>query len=293
MIRTLGFDASEAEAQAVWAANATKWPAIGPPWRPSRGDLALYRRFAAASLPGRTLVLGATPELRDLLAEHASTMPPPVVADRSVPMLEAMTLLARTARAEHERWHVGDWCDEALGCAAFDLVLADLVWWTLPVARQDTLRDRVASLLVPGGLFVSRFRFRAPGRTADDPQSVMAHYLGRLGAGCSDEQALRDAMLSHLYDVTVEVAGRRMNREKTQALIASRRDAETDAARRRFLDVTLTRLIGANWTSQTRDEVLPGLLERFELVAEAWAGDYDAAMYPVIALRRPRLADPA
>lgn len=286
MNRTLGFDASAGEAQAVWAANAAKWPHIGPPWRPSPGDIGLYRRFAAAMLPGRTLVLGATPELRDMLARHASAMPHPVIVDRSLPMLNAMTALAQLAHPGRERWHVADWCDEAIGRAEFDLVLADMVWWTLPVTGQAALRDRVASLLVPGGLFVSRFRFRDPRRTGDDPQAVIAHYLGRLAAGQGDEQALRDAMLSHLYDVTVDVEGRRMNRERTRALIVSRRDTETDETRRRFLDVTLARLIGANWTSQTRDEVLPALLERFELADEAFAADYDAAAYPVIALRR-------
>jgi SAM-dependent methyltransferase len=288
--RRLGFDASAEEANAIWAANAAKWPDIGPPWRPSPGDIALYRRLAAEKLPGRTLILGATPELRDLLAQQSSTMPHPVVVDRSLPMLDAMTRLATTAHPSRERWHVADWCTGTLDCADFDLVLADLVWWTLPVAEQTVLRDRIAALLAPDGRFVSRIRCRDPRRAADDPQAVITRYLEHLTAGRRDEQALRGAMLSYLYDITADVAGRRMNRERTYALIASRRDAETDETRRGFLDVTLTRLIGANWTSQTRDEILPVLFERFELVAEATAADYDAAAYPIIALRK-RLAD--
>lgn len=286
MPRTLGFDASAAEIKTIWEANAAKWPNIGPPWRPSPGDVALYRRFAAEKLPGRTLVLGATPELRDLLAEQATAMPHPVVVDRSPAMLRAMTALAKTARPTHERWHIADWCDDAAIPGGYDLVLADMVWWTVSVPRQTALRDRVAALLAPDGLFVSRFRFRDPRRIADDPRTVIARYLERLAADDIDEQALRDAMLSHLYDITVDVAGQRMDRERTRAIIAQRHDAETNALNRRFLAATLTRLIGADWTSQTRDEVMPVLLERFSLAAEDRASDYDAGQYPVIALRK-------
>ena len=283
---TLGFDASPAELKSIWEANAAKWPDIGPPWRPSPEDVTLYRRLSASKLPGRTLILGATPELRDLLAEHAATMPHPVVVDCSPAMLIAMTSLAKMAHPDRERWHIADWCDDESGCESYDLVLADMVWWTVSVAKQVALRDRIATLLAPDGLFVSRFRFRDPKRVDEDPQAVIASYLRRLDGDCTNEQSLRDAMLSHLYDVTVDVAGQRMNRERILALIASRSQSERRAEHRRFLDVTRTRLIGANWTSQTRNEVLPALLERFSVAAEATASDYDAGQYPVIALRK-------
>jgi SAM-dependent methyltransferase len=283
---TLGFDASPADVRAIWEANAAKWPNIGPPWRPSPGDVDLYRRFSGSKLPGRTLLLGATPELRDLLAEHATTMPHPVIVDQSPRMLVAMASLAKLARPDRERWHIADWCEDEANCASCDLVLADMVWWTMSTARQSALRDRIATMLAPGGLFVSRFRFRDPRRVEDDPQAVITSYLRRFDADRANEQALRDAMLSHLYDITVDVEGQRMNRERTRALIASRSETEPDAELRRFLDVAATRLIGANWTSQTREEVLPVLLERFSVVAEATASDYDAGQYPIIALRK-------
>lgn len=286
MTSALGFAATDAQTQAIWEANALKWPQIGPPWRPSPGDIALYRRFAGDHLAGRTLILGATPELRDLLAEHGSAAERPVVVDQSSSMLTAMTSLLRTARRERESWRVTDWCSVDLPQASFDLVLADMIWWTLPVDRQGALRDRIAELLAPQGRFVSRFRWRDHGLHGTDPADVIDSHLARLGRSGGDEQALRDAMLSRLYDVTVDVAGKRMSRARTHAVLAARRDAEDDEARRAFLDITLTRLIGADWTSQTREEIMPALLERFDVVAETCADDYASAHYPVIALRK-------
>jgi SAM-dependent methyltransferase len=288
--RTDGFDGSPADAEAIWATNAAKWPHIGPPWRPSMGDIAHYRRLAAPALPGRALVLGATPELRDLLAEHAGRMPRPVVVDRSLPMLQAMTSLMHRARAGQECWRLADWRSLELEPASFDLVLADMVWWTVSVADQAALRDRIARLLVPDGIFVSRFRFRDPALAGRNPGAVFDRYLAQLDAASDREQQVRDAMLSELYDVTVDAARRRMDRERARACIAARRDVATDARHRSFLEVTLTRLIGADWTSQTRDEILPGLLERFAPIAEAHASDYDAGRYPVIALRKTSAA---
>jgi len=280
----LGFDQTEASAQAIWRENTGKWPLIGPPWRPSPGDIAIYRRLVGSRLPGRALLLGATPELRDLLASHAGAMPKPVVVDMSRPMLEAMTALTRVARPEDEAWLVSNWGEADLPEQAFDVILADMIWWTVSVPMQAALRDRIVQLLAPGGMLISRFRFRSARREQDDPYKVTADYLERLDAGVEDEQRLRDAWLSHLYDITADAGGRRMNRGRVRALIESMRDRARDQARRAFFDTSLSRLIGADWTSQTRDEIVGPLLQRFALLDEGHANDYEASAYPILAL---------
>lgn len=279
----LGFDQARTSAQAIWNENARKWPLIGPPWRPSPGDIAVYRGLVGDRLPGRALLLGATPELRDLLAEHAGTMPKPCIVDMSRSMLMAMSELTRRARPEDEAWLVCDWCEAQVPEHAFDVVLADLIWWTVPVHTQAVLRDRIARLLAPGAIFVARFRCRAAERAHDDPQSVTARFLARLDAG-EDEQRVRDAWLSHLYDITADGARRRMDRARTRALIEAMRDGTQDSAKRAFFDRSLSRLIAADWTTQTRDEIVEALRERFTLVDEACADDYAASSYPILAL---------
>jgi SAM-dependent methyltransferase len=289
----LGFDQSKASAHEIWRENAGKWPFIGPPWRPSPGDVAIYRRFARPRLPGRTLLLGSTPELRDLLAEYAGAMPKPLIVDMSLPMLQSTSALACRAQPAHEEWLVADWCEADLPEHAFDVVLADMVWWTVSVPTQAALRRRIDRLLAPGGIFVSRFRCREPARAGDDPRAITAGFLARLGTGVEDEQRLRDAWLSHLYDITADVAGRRMNRKRARALIEAMRDDARDPGQRAFFETSLSRLIGADWTAQTREEILGPLLESFVLLDEACADDYEASAYPIIALASKARVSPA
>jgi hypothetical protein len=45
-------------------------------------------------------------------------------------------------------------------------------------------------------------------------------------------------------------------------------------------------LVGPDWTSQSREELLEVVCARFDVVAEGRADDYDSSGYPVIALRR-------
>lgn len=155
----LGFQQPRQSAHEIWTENARKWPFIGPPWRPSPGDIAVYRRLIGARLPGRSLLLGATPELRDLLAEHAGTMPKPLIVDMSRVMLEAMSELTRRARPENEAWLVCDWCEANLPERAFDVILADMIWWTVSVPAQAVLRDSIFRRLAPGGSSCRAFAF--------------------------------------------------------------------------------------------------------------------------------------
>lgn len=130
---------------------------------------------------------------------------------------------------------------------------------------------------------MSRFRFFDSDRAGNDPHEVTARFLARLDARTEDEQRIRDAWLSHLYDITADGAGRRLSRARTRALIESMRDRAPDPVQRAFFDASLSRLIGADWTAQTREEIVAGLLERFTLLDEAYADDYEASAYPILA----------
>jgi len=46
------------------------------------------------------------------------------------------------------------------------------------------------------------------------------------------------------------------------------------------------RTLGADWTSQTREELLQLVGEKFSLVAESRATDYDSEWYPVLAFTK-------
>jgi hypothetical protein len=277
-----GFEVTPAETLAIWEADAERWPSAGSPWRPSAGDVAVYRRLAGPKLSGRVLVLGVTPELRDAVADAGGR---PVVFDVSAGMYAAATRLLRRADPARETWIQGDWCEPSVPDGEFDLVLGDMIWWGLSVGRQHTLRDRIHAALQPAGLFVGRFRFTDVTRADQSAVAMIDAYLKQLDGAPDEERTLRGAMVTWLYDHTADGELNRLDREKAGALVLSLAARPEFSEHRQFLQGLAERLPGPNWTSQTREELLAVVYTRFHVVGEGRAEDYDSGDYPVIALQ--------
>jgi len=70
---------------------AKKWRKTLPPARPSRGELRVYNQIVKSLSPQikTALILGATPELRDLLARQKIKIS---LVDFNINMIKAMSL---------------------------------------------------------------------------------------------------------------------------------------------------------------------------------------------------------
>jgi hypothetical protein len=279
----LGFIATRAEALAIWERNAKKWPSATPPWRPSPGDVAVYRRFATAKAGGRVLVLGTTPELRDLMADLGAT---PLLVDMSRAMYAATSSLVRRADPSKESWIEADWCEADLPPSSFDLVVGDMIWWGNSVATQRRLCEAIHFTLKPDGVLIGRIRFAVPARRHEDPIPVVRSCLARLDNPDEDPVAIEGELLSFVYDHTADHEHRRLDVERARSLLlelASRPEFSRHAA---YLSGAASRLLGADWTCQSRDDLLGILCERFEVVEEAGAEDYESSNYPIFVLRK-------
>ena len=128
----LGVVVTKAEALEIWARGARKWPSTTSPWRPSPGDIAIYRRLLSEKAAGgRVVILGTTPELRDLLAELGAA---PLLVDMSPDMYRTTSSLLCKADPSQETWIEADWCEARLPENSFDLVIGDMIWWGVSVA---------------------------------------------------------------------------------------------------------------------------------------------------------------
>jgi hypothetical protein len=275
----LGYRGGDEEAAAAWCAAATRWAAVAR--RPTEGDIAIYRGLAGPGLGGRVLILGVTPELRDLVAEAGGQ---PVLLDSSAAMHAATTALLRCADPSRETWIEGDWRTHPWP-EPFDLVLGDMVWWALPVSGQRRLRDAIRTALTPKGRFVGRVGYSEPGRATEDPLAATAAHLSRLGEAGADPDQITTELLYWLYDHTADHAGRRLDRERTRALLIALAGSGRFSPWASVLRNASDRLIGADWTAQPRAELLDLLGEAFALIAEVRAADYASAQHPVLALR--------
>lgn len=148
-----------------WTELAGKWMYYIPPGRPSRGDIDCFREiiksFFGNSKNLNALVLGATPEFRDLLSELGATVS---LIDKNPYMVSAMNFLR--VYQNPEAVIIDDWF-EALPkhTRKYDLILSDFTQGNIPYAKQKTFYKLIAGALMPGGLFIDRvLTYRDPNR---------------------------------------------------------------------------------------------------------------------------------
>jgi SAM-dependent methyltransferase len=275
-----GYEGTPAETLAIWEADAERWPSASSPWRPSAGDIAVYRRLAGSRSSGDVLVLGVTPELRDLVAEAGGKA---TVVDMSPAMYAAATRLLARADPGEETWIEADWCSPAVPTGGFDLVLGDMIWWGLSVRNQHALRDRIHAALRPAGLVVGRVRIADVTRASQDPAPVVAGYLEQLARAPEEERTIRGSMLSWIYDHTANRGAKRLDRSRARALVLELAARSEFSSHEDFLRRCAALLSGPDWTSQSRDELLGVVCKRFTVEAEGRGGDYDSSCYPVVA----------
>lgn len=141
-----------------WENQVYSWDNYPSPIRPSRGDIGIYRNFLKQKTAKKNiLILGATPELRDLVAEEAGAKI--YVADFSYRMPYAMLKYTKHADPLKERWIKDNWLELPFPQGFFDVILGDLVLQQLPPQIEDAFLKKMRLLLKQDGIFISRFQF--------------------------------------------------------------------------------------------------------------------------------------
>jgi SAM-dependent methyltransferase len=141
-----------------WQLMAERWKKYStPPARPTKGDLVAYKKFIKQAAKGKrrpkVLVMGATPELRDLLYELKCEV---TIIDVFAEMIKAMSALRKHQNAK-EKIIVSDWIDNPLASDYFDVIIGDVVLENLPWDKHKSFLQGIARMLKPGGYFISRF----------------------------------------------------------------------------------------------------------------------------------------
>lgn len=279
----LGFNATKEEVLQIWENNAQRWHSSGPPWRPSQDDIRLYQKLAEEKLRGSVLVLGSTPELRDLASRFSLLT---VLVDISSSMIYKMTTLLQESDPTSEIWVKADWCDAPLPTNFFDAIIGDMPWWILSIEKQKKLCGKLALLLKPDGVLVTRIRIRDANRKSDDMRIVLKKYLEKLDSNPDQRELVQNIMVSHLHDITADEEKKQIDRAKTKKFLLESAECLSDPGHKAFVLEASAHLLSADWTSQTREELLAIIGKKFHPIAELYATDYDSEWYPTIAFKK-------
>ncbi len=177
-------------------AIAENWKNQLPPSRPTGAELVVFRRFieqkkAQKGTP-KILILGATPEFRDLIHEAGLTA---YCVDYSRENYQAMELLKTRTGKEiffHQNWA------EMRFPEKFDLIFAEASLNAVSKDAVPEILDRIKKHLSDDGLFISKTWQRVP--PAQVSLKKMVQEYREKHAHLNFKQAVTLPLYSYLYD---------------------------------------------------------------------------------------------
>lgn len=143
-----------------WKLLVSKWEKYyRPPGRPSKEAIRAYRKHsqivfrAIKTRKPRVLVLGSTPELRDLMFELGAET---TIADLHEEMVYGLKGIMKHKSQATERVLLGEWSEIKLPQNYFDVIVADVALANVPYARQELFLHNMQKALSPRGRFIQR-----------------------------------------------------------------------------------------------------------------------------------------
>jgi len=138
-----------------WSHWQKLWVEVEPPWRPSKRDIAFCEKMIKMVLKHeknpKALVLGATPEIRDLLAKYKIDT---TLVDVNPSMKKAMDKLMKR-KNKKERLIVDDWVKMKLPKNYFDLAFSDGCLTNISLATWKNFFANINRTLKKHGLLYS------------------------------------------------------------------------------------------------------------------------------------------
>ena len=161
---------------------ATPWKKLAQGWeyyyrepgRPSAQDQNNYARFIRRALKGhfgKALVLGATPEIRNVLHKFPVEV---TVLDITLEMILAMNEFV--PKAGKDILMRGDWVSNPLASDYYDVILGDFVWANVARQKWPNFLSTVRRLLKPGGYFIQRVYVLPDNWRVEPTADVVARY---------------------------------------------------------------------------------------------------------------------
>jgi ubiquinone/menaquinone biosynthesis C-methylase UbiE len=138
-----------------WKSIASAWSILTNPSRPSVGDMEIYKKHLQSK--GKTglniLILGSTPELRDLALSYKEANV--VIVDINPEMMLAMTEFMENDSSREVQIR-SNWLAAPLCENYFDIILADFTFENMAFENHQAYFDNIRKWLKNDGLYISR-----------------------------------------------------------------------------------------------------------------------------------------
>jgi ubiquinone/menaquinone biosynthesis C-methylase UbiE len=285
-MKKTGFNGTIDDVLNVWKRYALNWKKRNCPWRPSKEDINIYKKFVKEKLPNKILILGSTPELRNLVSDINNTV---VLVDICPEMIMSMGKLLNLSKIKKEVHIVANWCSMPFPDSSFDIILSDCPWWLFSTSNQKVLVNEIYRVLKKDGFMVSRVHFCNTSHINKNLAELINENLPSKKISERKQNSLKETLMLRLLDATTNVQTRCFDTLKAIKIVESLvKNKKYNDFQKLFLINLLTSLQGrVDWSSQTREEILGVLSKKFIIENEISAKDYDDSIFfPILKLRK-------
>lgn len=258
------------------------------PFRPDGKTILQYKEFIDSKKnKSRILLLGSTPELRDLLADYYPQSKI-FINDFSWRMIVAMIEYLKIADPEKEIWVKSDWLENPFPDKYFDVVVGDLLLLQFSPEQEPVFLNKINRILSGGGKFIMRCRFRKKLATDINFETVFENAIEQ----SREPDMERDATLLFWKLVDFSTGDARMvNREKIMSMVER---AAASNSHPLFIRVQQKAkcwfendAVRWAWASPFRNDLRSLLTKYFAIEGEQISGEDDAAGFVIYELAKP------
>lgn len=158
----------------TWTSNLARvWDKILPPARPFPSELKIFEKYIkkfAKNKKAKILILGATPELRDLVLKYKLT---PICADINEENFIALKKLMK--HKGKEIFIHSDWL-KLKGKEIYDLIIGDTAFTMLSWRKWEDCLKRLKQIVKKDGMIVHRSDVRFPEDEKRTPLEIFQSY---------------------------------------------------------------------------------------------------------------------
>lgn len=268
----------------LWHQSVSKkWKFYKIPARPSRGDVKVYEKLFSGAIKGKknskVLILGSTPELRDLAHKYKTEV---TIIDISLEMMMAMRQFMKYKdETEKESWVKSGWLKNPLDSEYFDVILGDFVNENIPFNLHKEFYKELARLLKKNGYFITRVMHCPSKKTL--PEETIAKYLK-----LKDFVNLLEEMF---FDLLVNSAKPPSFEMPTKNAILSLEDYKKGQKNKKLLDSAINKLnflySPKTWWGTTKEIFQSRIKKNFQINKIENARNYSSAnYYPIYLLKK-------
>jgi|SRR3989338_3990968 len=270
-----------------WERQSYFWDKVACPVRPSKGDIEIYSNFLKwKSQKNHILILGSTPEVRDLVSKETNAKI--YVADFSYRMPSAMSRFTRNVDVRKETWIKDNWLDLPFPTKFFDVVLGDVVLHQVTPILEPTLLKKIKYLLKDDGLFITRLFFLDEKFIQKDLEDITTQVLS---GPFSNEEKITLLKLQTVWlfsDLKERRFNRRLSEKKFRELIDNKKNG-IDPILKKVHDVLIIDKDSyRDWSPPDEKELIRILTQYFKIVERKSANDYPYSEYFPVAILSPK-----